>query len=225
MFLLFTVCKRWNRIGKMSWCNFNKTLNLDTVIWGSINKNKSGQLKCMMLENLLRRCGKFLTQIIGFFDVKFENQENKFLNTIKKECPNLKTLDMDYCFFDDESIRNLKPIFKKIKRFRCSIMNEYCENDQKLKDLFSQNSILESLDVVWENDFSDVSGDFINAIPYQTIKELVFFQEEESTFSIHKICQVCMILINHCKVGYKYEKLLYFNTLNLYFDYDGNQMN
>ena len=194
----------------MSCYNF-KTLNLDMLIWRSPNTDQSRQssreLKLSILESLLRRCGKFLTQIIGFLDVQSAYvhtvyQDIIFLNLINKECPNLKTLDMDYCFFDNNCIRRLEPIFKKVKRFRCNIIQEWCIDDKKLRDLFSQNTILESFHVFWDNESIEIFGDFINAISHRTIKELVYIEKDESNFSIYNILQVRKIITSYPnKVG------------------------
>ena len=173
------------------------------LIWTSPNTDQSRQssreLKLSILESLLRRCGKFLTQIIGFLDVQSAYvhtvyQDIIFLNLINKECPNLKTLDMDYCFFDNNCIRRLEPIFKKVKRFRCNIIQEWCIDNKKLRDLFSQNRILESLNVVWKNLPIKIPRDFINEIPHQTIKELIFIEKDESNISIYYILQVMIII-------------------------------
>ena len=137
-----------------------------------------------LLNILLKRCARFVSNLV--FD---QDRDIKILSMVFKKCSNLEEIDLDtlvFCY--KEHIEIIKPIFEKIKKFKWIIhLNDI--DDEDLKSLFSLNKKLESLEI---NPNDSVNGAFLDTLPKETVKELIF--EFASPIAFNKICHVRIII-------------------------------
>ena len=192
--LSITVCKHWLAISKASWDNLN-SLNTDTRDWGMKKKINDKNFKTIF-SNILDRCGNFLTHLeILSADSPYDyvKVDLPISNIIVAKCPNIQDIDIEYSILADyvrsEEVETIKPIFDKVKKFRCSFRNII---DKKcVEDLFSLNNKMESLDISFREG-TDVT--VLNALPYKTMRELTIgFYSYDIPF--YQIFQVSLFLI------------------------------
>ena len=177
----------------MSWYHV-KSLNTDTCSWGMTNKHKRKIHFNIMFESVLKRCGRFLKNLVfgKYWIAKWMDQP--IVNAIIKECPNLQNIEGGCQNFRNKSdIEIIKPIFHKLKNCYCSLSTLSNNiNDEDLKSLFVRNQKLERLAIC--SNKKTIDGSFLSALPSETIKELVF--EDANYIKLHKICQVSTCFSN-----------------------------
>ena len=153
----------------MSW-NSVKTLNTHPETWGMWKRDYfKTRRHQIMLKNILKRCGRFLTYIVYDKGYNYERLLNKnIVSLIKKSCPNLQVIDIpsQRCR-DINDIRTIVPIFDKVKKFEIMCLN-IVDNDN-LKYLFSLNNQLESLNITFK---ITIHTNFLDVLPHKTMKEL-----------------------------------------------------
>ena len=163
----------------MSWCDL-KSLTVDDKNFGvqdyvramcnadlvEDDKQKEADIEVVArevfkvsFEKVLRRCGRFLTKlVIEVFKVRVDRE---IIDTLIKECYNLKYLDM------------------RLQSFA------YDVNDEDLIDLFTPMQKLEHLAIK----ISDrVNTTFLYVLPCENIKELILLKPISVPF--YKICHV-----------------------------------
>ena len=135
----------------------------------------------IIFEKILQRCGRFLKYLVfNGYDI-----DNDIAVSVKRNCPHLQDIDLiNHKYYDKDILLVLKPIFDKVKKFNCAIMDEV--TDRELHTLFSMNNKLESLQI-----FSWMDPDtytFWDELPCETLREFMI----ESDEPLQRICHVSL---------------------------------
>ena len=148
----------------MSWSNITY-LDTFTRRWGMKKNFSYGVNFEIMFENVMKRCGRFLTKI-AFEHDSHVNDAN--VSTMTMECPKLQDIDLNWCVFRSRNeIDTIIPVFKKVKKFDCNFW--YAVSNEDLKELFLLNDSLECLKLDFDEEINFSIFDFL---PNETIKEL-----------------------------------------------------
>ena len=140
----------------------------------------------IMLESVLKRCGKYLTHLSGS---NYLNEES--LSLIKEECPILQSIDIDGLNLTEDIVHKVKPLSQKFKI--CKNFKIFRKtNDQNIENLFMDNKNLERLEI-HPNKRCKLNGSFLEVLPSESIRALTMHNVH--TIPIDIILQVSILII------------------------------
>ena len=105
------------------------------------------------------------------------------LDFVATECLHLESIDIGKQDIDKVMFEAIEPIFDKFKK--CKFTFTRYVDEQKLENLFSRNNQLEHLEIERS---CGLFGFFLDALPFETIKELHLHSAANIPFD--SICQV-----------------------------------
>ena len=112
--------------------------------WHSFKSFSPSCTSKIMFKKILKRSGKFLTQLsLQFSDMDIKESES-ILSIIANECTNLQQIDLGHYCFNGNVAKLFQPNFHKVEVFKCNI-NDL--DDENLHHLFSKNEKLKHLKI------------------------------------------------------------------------------
>ena len=171
----------------MSWNHF-KSLPSKGKTWKTemVMDDKKADIQFIMFQNVLKRCGRFLTQLHLW---GLDDHDKRIITTVAQECQNLRVIDLAYHRVSRECIQTISTIFSNVKKFKLYYLQDDV-NDEDLAYLFSLNKVLEHLTIRF-SEYHVVKGNFLDTLSCDTIKELNLSGVGSISFDI--ICCVSMI--------------------------------
>ena len=146
-----------------------------------------------MFEEILKRCGRFLTHIsLKFSDMDVDDSEN-VLSIVAKECTNLRHIDLSHYRVTKNFIQLFQPNFHKIEVLRC--VTDGRINDNDFNNLFLKTTKLKHLKIV-----NNCNGNFLHALNKETLTYL------ELQSNMNGMNFITYIIINFIKITYSMTK-------------------
>ena len=182
-----------------------KKLSFSPKKW-EIKNEITKELEIQILEKILKKCGRFLKELVIDKNLKLEMNID-VASKILKQCDKLENVDLGYYQFNKRSdLLATKAFVHKFKKMHCTFYpGAEDANDDDLKNLLMLNKTLESLTI---NPSCNMNGDFLSALPSKTIKKL-FLEDSNYEMSFQKIYDVSELFCFYLSFQF-YLKILFF---------------